>query len=116
MDNIKTVETIHAHLDENPTDWQARAELADLYEEIGDMKHARLQRWLVTFRRAPLKEISDGSWGWAQYAAPAAIGALATRTNYESGYATRNLAEEGLLSVLQSKRWPTLPKEIQAYE
>ena len=32
MTDTQTIETINAHLDEHPTDWVARLELADLLE------------------------------------------------------------------------------------
>lgn len=33
--DLQTIEAINRHLDQEPTDWAARLQLADLYEEAG---------------------------------------------------------------------------------
>lgn len=51
--NTATKEAMNARLDEEPRDWDARRELADLLEEAGQQDQAALQRWLVRHRKCP---------------------------------------------------------------
>lgn len=69
MTDIQTIDAIHAHLDTNPTDWQARRELADLYEDAGQHDEARTQRWMVEHRVCPIISNERGAarWKWQHY-------------------------------------------------
>jgi|SRR5574343_456816 len=124
MTDTQTIETINAHLDEHPTDWVARLELADLLEEIGEEDRARYQRWAVEWERAP--QVWDWlrvycgqvRWHWwigsekdSTKHPEAVIGAAAgSLANYQSGADTRQRAEDELMLALIHKSWPDLPE------
>lgn len=117
------IETIHKHLDKKPTDWQARQELADLLEEAGHNDEARLQRWLVEYKRSPMiwetrmPDTLPWHW-WSGFHAPdfSTVGKRITDVmpRYSLGHATRQLAEQCLLQVLQQLSWPIPETEILA--
>lgn len=132
----QTIAVINAHLDENPQDWQARLELADLCEDEGRDDEARYQRWAVRWERAPHREedvdflsvalnLRDGgnrdcprrvTWYWhsGSYPTPnsahsfiqTSIAALLSEWSSEWGYGTRLWAEADLLQALTSLGWP----------
>ena len=67
LDPGQLIKTIHQHLDEKPHDWQARRELADLYEEISKDKESVFQRWLVKVEKCPdppIDTVYPTSWNW----------------------------------------------------
>ncbi len=118
MTDTQTIEAINAHLDDNPTDWTARLELADLYEEAGRDDEARYQRWAVKYERAP--SIWEGRhfpeqhpWHWwveggRRDGASDGIGQLARMklNSFHRGYVTRQEAEADLMRVLIAQAWP----------
>lgn len=53
MTSTLTIQAIRKHLESKPDDWQARMELADLYEELGDLDRSKTQRWLIKHRKYP---------------------------------------------------------------
>lgn len=118
MTHTETIEAIHAHLDEHPTDWQARRELADLLEDAGRLDEARYQRWAVQWERAPdydpdFRFDAKNHWYWwgRDYGGvPSGIGAmvrLLEPVNYnQGGYHTRQIAERELMRVLIKRGWP----------
>ena len=117
MTDLQTIEAIHRHLDECPTDWTARLQLADLYEEAGDELRARYQRWAVKWERAPmfwdcgLSAIHHWHW-WARHEKgitkrESLTGGIAKRAlQYHRGSKTRREAEDDLMMTLASEGWP----------
>ena len=80
---MKDLEAINQYLDQHPDDWDARLLLSDLYEDMGDMDRAQMQRWLVRHHKRPcslelqkkldlipadtymsLRAINRDSWAW----------------------------------------------------
>lgn len=53
MTSTLTIQAIRKHLESKPDDWQARMELADLYEELGDLNRSKTQRWLIKNKKYP---------------------------------------------------------------
>ena len=115
MIDTQTIEAIHAHIDECPTDWQARRELADLLEEAGREDEAQYQRWAAKHERSPIG-IRDwpSLWQWLRTCHtppehPAVILSLYERLNSwyaDWGYDSRRRAEADLLRVLVEQGWP----------
>lgn len=56
MTDTQTTDAIGQHLKASPRDWQARLELADLFEETGEVDQAQYQRWLVEHRLASFSD------------------------------------------------------------
>lgn len=113
MTHTETIEAIHAHLDEHPTDWQARRELADLLEDEGRLDEARYQRWAVQWEKCPSSNQTGWrGWHWWATETPwrknSAIGhCLAYQIqNYAMGGETREAAEADLMRVLVKNGWP----------
>lgn len=112
MTSTQTIEAIHLHLDNTPTDWQARRELADLLEDEGRMDEARYQRWAAQWEKAPV--LNPGVFiGWHWWRSPDSsrgnshIGWLVFKINkYVSGFDTRKEAERELMRVLIAYGWP----------
>ena len=119
MTDLQTIEAINRHLDQEPTDWTARLELADLYEEAGRDDEAQYQRWAAKHERTPIyyekhKERSMANpWHWFSWAttiyANSRIGELACGIDskaYVHGRQTRQQAEADLMQVLIAQGWP----------
>ena len=119
MIDTQTIEAIHAHLDECPTDWTARLELADLYEEAGRDDEAQYQRWAAKHERTPIyyekhkerRGCMANPWHWFSWATKiyANIGELACGIDSEAymhGRQTRQQAEADLMQVLIAQGWP----------
>lgn len=122
MHAVHTLDTIRAHLDKEPKDWQARRELADLLEEAGRDDEARLQRWLVQWKRAPhymptFQPVAMRYWYWWSNSTNRnnevhCLGGMVMRMSpkmySDGGYATREEAERELLLLLIRENWPDL--------
>lgn len=117
MTDTQTIEAINAHLDECPTDWTARLQLADLYEGAGREDEARYQRWAVQWEKAP--EIWPGRghdqhpWHWwairsARGSQASRLGILVRRSiaSFQLGSRTRQDAEADLMLALIAQGWP----------
>jgi len=91
MTSEMTIEAIAAHLDEQPTDWVARLQLADLLEDAGRMDEAKMQRQIVVWKDAPRRIIDDlgSTWCWV------------------SGvhYGTRREAEDCMMQFFVGRDW-----------
>ena len=121
MTSELTIEAIAAHLDEQPADWVARLQLADLMEEGGYLLDAKLQRWLAQYKKTPHKShhitpymrtnpTIGWRWNW-RYVYPNDVswlgGAITFHLEYHDyGYDSRVEAERDLLMVLESMGWP----------
>ena len=119
MTDTMTAEAIHRHLDDEPTDWLARLELADLYEQAGDLACSRLQRWLARHQKAPFHLTDEAASWWQWFAVGTCFddrrAALGDRLygrllpwQRSWGYGTRHAAEQALLVALQATDWPVL--------
>lgn len=64
MTHTDLLAAIHASLDEEPADWQARRELADLLEDAGDLTGAACQRWMVAEGKHPYRGPVGREWWW----------------------------------------------------
>jgi uncharacterized protein (TIGR02996 family) len=60
---MTTLETLYAGLDQSPDDWEARAVLADWFEEAGRQAVADAVRWMVARRKRPYRSTS-GAYHW----------------------------------------------------
>ena len=75
MTDRDLINAIHNRLDEEPADWQARRELADLLEEQGDLTGAACQRWMIAEQRRPWNAAGAGSvWSWSVSHRPSCFG------------------------------------------
>ncbi len=114
----QTVKLIRNHLEEKPNDWQARRELADLYEEIVDLNRSKLQKWLIKYERCPEHTLDHRPsfkkpWFWwssgfykYKHSSLGFLVAYLEPKNYDKGgYATCEEAEEELMRVLIIKNW-----------
>jgi len=118
MTDTQTIEAINRHLDECPTDWTSRLELADLLEEIGEEERARYQRWAVKWERSPIVWRKRASWRkpWHWWGdnyrnGEDCIGMLVNYLDgYSPGYNTRQQGEDELMQALILKGWPDLPE------
>lgn len=72
MTDRDLINAIHNRLDEEPADWQARRELADLLEEVGDTAGAATQRWMVAEGRKPWRWSCQDRWVWNRHPPEAA--------------------------------------------
>lgn len=108
MTDTQTIEAINRHLDAEPTDWTARLELADLYEEAGRDDEAQYQRWAARYKKAPHRLARDGDvdtgkqfwlwWGDNKYQQEASVGGIAYRLpGWAAGYQSRQAAETDLM-------------------
>lgn len=103
---------IHAHLDEQPEDWVARLQLADLLDEAGQDKEAQYQRWAAKFKKRPqrMTRTAIKPWHWfvGNQFPCASVGILAYRMfDYYSGFVSRQAAEHALLRQLEHDHWPS---------
>lgn len=98
MTDTQTTEAIQKHLDEQPTDWIARLQLADLLEDAGRMDEAKYQRWMVDRRQSPTL-VAHGVWIWTYY--------LTKRKNGGYCYSIdRQKTEQFVMGVLVDLDWP----------
>lgn len=100
MTDLQTIEAINRHLDQEPTDWQARLELADLLEGAGRDDEARYQRWAVRNKKAPQRLARDIWlwWGDNKYQREASVGRIAYRIpGWVGGHQSRQAAETDLM-------------------
>lgn len=121
MQDSRTIEVLHAYLDECPLDWQARKELADLYEENGDNDRAVVQRWLAKCEKAPTYAVTvEGAtvWYWwrcdgiRQVTKPSHIGIVWRRLHgytesKNRGFDSRREAEDALIGLVDDGYEPT---------
>lgn len=123
MTDTETIEAIHAYLDEQPYDWVARLQLADLLESEGQNNEARYQRWAAQYQKAPLVRVHSSSvWDWyvkhknydrSPVATQASIGYLASTMRVHEyyygfssyGFSSRQDAENELLRQLVNCSW-----------
>lgn len=63
---MNDVEAINAHLDQSPTDWDARLVLADAYEDAREGDKARFQKFLAQKQITPMRWF-DPQKGWGQW-------------------------------------------------
>lgn len=119
MTDLQTIEAINRHLDQEPTDWAARLQLADLYEEAGRLDEARYQRWAVKWKRTPIvwegRSSKQFPWHWwikdvHDKNEPAIIGVIARYCDHYKGHLGREEAEESLMTQLAKRGWPDLPE------
>ena len=120
MTDTQTIEAIHRHLDECPTDWTARLQLADLYEDAMLYDEARFQRWLVRYGKSPARDAwtdeMESRWFWWRNAPRfrgASVGRIASRlAGYGIGRRARHIAEAELMEALVDCNWPDPPPEV----
>jgi hypothetical protein len=105
MTHTDLLAAVHRRLDEEPADWQARRELADLLEEAGDLAGAACQRWMAAARKHPC--VSHELWWWPWYGSDCEeVHRLPLRVwaglhSWGKIYATRCGAEDALAVALK---------------
>jgi len=111
MTDTQTTEAIQKHLDEQPTDWIARLQLADLLEDAGRMDEAKMQRWMVQWKHAPLPFVTSErldvtSFSDSTHGMVRALNHTVWHWYPKCYYGTRKEAEDSMMQLLVATNWP----------
>lgn len=60
---MSTPDSLYELLSRSPDDWEARAVLADWFEEAGRQPESDSLRWMIRTRKRPYRSLT-GTWHW----------------------------------------------------
>lgn len=104
----ETIKALQRQLDRASSDWDTRAILADRYEDLDDLDHAELQRWMARYKKRPI----GANWYFDNDSFPSSLG-YGIQGNRPKQFccSTRRLAEEALLEILLEVGFDYIPPE-----